>query len=448
MRKLLAFAFIVMSVGLLAFPALAQDDATFRVAHFSADAGPVDVYVNGDVLLENVEFGTVSDWMSVPAGSYAVDIAPTGTSADDAVLSTDLALEAGDTYFTAAAVGFATRPDIYPLEVQVIAEDFSTLNPAEARVTLFHAIPTVQPVSVLVDDITLVSGLGFAELVDMEADGTYSADLIAGTYDVSVEFTESGENIFDLPETTLTPNRNYFIAVAGLETAPELVFVSTNPDNMMGDADMADEMAEGPATLRVAHFAEDAPAVDIYVNGDVAVEDVAYPAVSSFLELGAGTYTVDVVPAGAALADSVLSADVTLEAGQAYTAAAVGLLSRPDITPLKIVLLEEDYSAIVPGESRFSVFHTSAGAPPVDVLVNGEVFVASLAYPGTLGDNDGYVDFDVLSGTYDIQVTAAGDPETVLIDLPGTELAPGNQYFIAAINSPDNINFFLTSEAR
>jgi len=450
MRKLFAFALIVLSLGALAVPAIAQEEATFRVAHFSADAGPVDVYIDGEVSLEAVEFGTVSSWMTAPAGTYAVDVAPAGTSINDAVLSTDLSLDAGDTYYTAAVVGFAERPDIYPLEVQVIEEDYSTLNPAEARVTVFHAIPTVQPVSVLVDDTTLVSGLGFASLVDEEADGIYTADLVAGTYDISVEYTEgTQETLFELPETTLTANRNYLFAATGSPESPELVSVSTNPDDLMGEMDMAEEgMAEGPATLRVAHLSEDAPAVDVYVDGETVLEGVEYPALSDFLELDAGTYAVDVAPAGTSIEEAVLSTDVTLTAGQAYTAAAVGLVSRPDITPLELVLLEEDYSEINPAEARFSVLHASPGAPPVDVLVDDQVFVASLAYPGTLGDNDGFVSFDVVSGSYDIQVTAAGDPETVLLDLPATELAPGNQYFIAAINSPDNINYFLTSEVR
>ncbi|MEO0563709.1 MAG: DUF4397 domain-containing protein, partial [Chloroflexota bacterium] len=130
MRKFVLALIAAALTVLGATTAMAQDDdATFRVAHFSVDAGPVDVYVDGEALLEGVEFGTVSSWMMVPAGTYAVDIAPAGTSVDDAVLSADLTLEAGDTYYTAAVVGLAERPDVRPLALQVITEDFGPLNP-------------------------------------------------------------------------------------------------------------------------------------------------------------------------------------------------------------------------------------------------------------------------------------------------------------------------------
>ena len=61
MRKLLlafiAAAFTVLSA---AFVAAQDDQATFRVAHFSVDAGPVDVYVDGALLNEYNEYAPQS----------------------------------------------------------------------------------------------------------------------------------------------------------------------------------------------------------------------------------------------------------------------------------------------------------------------------------------------------------------------------------------------------
>jgi hypothetical protein len=449
--SLLLVAAILATLGTLGV--LAQEDvATFRVAHFSVDAGSVDVYVEGELLLEAVPFGTVSEWMSVAPGTYAVAITPTGNTIDEAVLSETLTLEAGETFYTVTAIGFAVRPDISPLVLQVIPEDYSNIGTAETRVTFFHAIPTLAPVSVTVGDITLVEGLSYPTGTDAETDGLYSADVVAGTYDIQVTLTGDASTIlFDLPATELTANRNYFIAATALEDDPELVLVSTNPDGLSAETSMDEETADSPANVRVAHFAEDAPPVDIFVNGEAILQNVEYPALSDFLQLEAGTYTVDIAPAGEGQEATVISAEITLAAGESYTAAAVGLLARAgtdDVSSLKLTLADENYSPLSATEARITIFHVSPGSSPVDVVVNGEVFAASLAYPGFLGENDGMVDFDVVAGNYDIQITAAGDPDTVLIDLSGTQLVAGNQYYVAAINTPDNISFFLTSETR
>ncbi|MGM0590776.1 MAG: DUF4397 domain-containing protein [Halobacteriota archaeon] len=44
-----------------------------RVVHASPNAPAVDVYVDGDAVLEGVEFGAVSDSPELDAGSYMVE---------------------------------------------------------------------------------------------------------------------------------------------------------------------------------------------------------------------------------------------------------------------------------------------------------------------------------------------------------------------------------------
>ena len=53
---------------------------------------------------------------------------------------------------------------------------------------------------------------------------------------------------------------------------------------------------DAPARVRVAHFAVDAPAVDVFVNGEAVLEGVPYPAMSDFLSLEAGSYDIAVAP--------------------------------------------------------------------------------------------------------------------------------------------------------
>ncbi|MFN2166092.1 MAG: DUF4397 domain-containing protein, partial [Anaerolineae bacterium] len=66
------------------------------------------------------------------------------------------------------------------------------------------------------------------------------------------------------------------------------------------------------AYLRVVHLSADAPAVDIFVNGQTrAVQDLMFQQGTDYLELDEGTYTFDIVPAGGSIGDSVLTIGAT-----------------------------------------------------------------------------------------------------------------------------------------
>lgn len=442
MRKLnlALIALFLLVVG--AVPALAQtDDAHLRVAHLSVDAGEVDVYIDGEVTLSGVAFGTVSNWMLVPAGTYSIAVSPAGTSVDEAVIGPVDVTAAPDSWYTVAAIGTATS-DVAELTAQVIEEDYSPIELGQTRVTVFHAIPNANPVSLVAgEDNVLVAGLAYPA---GDNDGLTTLNLDAGTYDLQVRLTEDPEAVvFDLPGTDLGASRNIFIAAAGLAEDPELVFISTDPDEVDGAAmEGEDEMAGGDANLRVAHLSTDAGEVDVYVNGELSeFTGVTYPALSDWVTVPAGTYEVAVAPAGTSIEDAVIGpVDVSVSGGEWYTVAAIGYVEDETLTAQVIV---EDYSEIPPGQARFTVFHASAGAQPVDVLVNGEPFVQTLAFPGTQGDNDGTVSFTVLGGEYDIEVTANNDPETVLLSAENFNMQPGSHYFIAAINRPQNIALYI-----
>ena len=439
---------VVLVVGTLgAVPALAQGgDAHLRVAHFSVDAGAVDIYVNGEAALTGVAFGTVSDWMLVPPGAYSLAVAPAGTSIEEAVIGPlDASLDA-DGWYTVAAIGLAEGEDIAPLTAQIIVEDYSDLALGQARLTIFHAIPNTAPVSVVANDNLVVAGLAYPNVAD-ENDGLTTVSLDAGSYDIEVTLTDAPDTtVFDLEGVEIGAQRNVFIAATGLIDNPELVFVSTNPADVDGEMMAEDTPSDDNAHLRVGHFGEDAPAVDVYINGELSsVTGVDYPALSPWMEVAPGTYSVAVAPAGTALEEAVIGpVDVTVEAGEWYTVAAVGLLGDESLTAQVLV---EDYSTIPSGQSRFTVFYTSAGGQPIDVLVDDEVFVSALAFPGTLDGNDGSASFTVLAGDYDIAVTANGDPETVLTSLEGFAMQPGGHYFIGVINSTDVTTFVQTLSA-
>ena len=93
-------------VAAMALPVAAQDEAFVRVVHASPDAPNVDVWVDGETVLTDVPFTAVSDYLTLPAGTYNVQVTATGST--DPVIDADLTLEAGTSY-TVAATGHARR---------------------------------------------------------------------------------------------------------------------------------------------------------------------------------------------------------------------------------------------------------------------------------------------------------------------------------------------------
>src|SRR5829696_2557423 len=123
----------------------------------------------------------------------------------------------------------------------------------------------------------------------------------------------------------------------------------------------------GEAQVRVAHLAPVAPNVDVYVNGDPVLTDVAYTTISDYLPLPAGTQQVTVYATGDT-STPVIDTPVEVAAGGAYTIAAVGLVADGSLTAQ---VYEDDLMAPSAGNAKVRVVHASPDAGPVDVVPRG-----------------------------------------------------------------------------
>lgn len=200
----------------------------------------------------------------------------------------------------------------------------------------------------------------------------------------------------------------------------------------------------GKANVRVAHFAIDAPAVDVFVGGEAVLEEVPFPAISPYLELEAGAYEIAVAPAGAGIEAAVIGpVELTFEAGHSYTIAATGQLADESFGPLVIDetaafmgdMMEED--DMMEPMAKVLVLHGISDAPAVDVaLEDGTVLIEGAAF-------NGFATLEVPAGEYPLLVTASGDMDTVVFDLNPTQLEGDRFYFLAAIGTfPDDFQLF------
>src|SRR5690554_77326 len=94
------------------------------------------------------------------------------------------------------------------------------------------------------------------------------------------------------------------------------------------------------AAVRIVHASPDAPAVDVWVNGEVAISGLAFGEATDYVNLPGGDYDVAVTPAGAGAEDAVIEATLTLENGAAYTVAAVG-----EVAAIEPLVLQDNLAA-------------------------------------------------------------------------------------------------------
>lgn len=184
-------------------------------------------------------------------------------------------------------------------------------------------------------------------------------------------------------------------------------------------------------SLRVIHSSYDAPAVDVWVDGQKAISNLAYGQSSGYATINAGSRNIKVVPAGATT-PVVIEATLPVAQDKKYTVLAMDKLA--SITP---VVAEDG----VPGsKARIRFIHASPDAPAVDIKLNngkGAVLFGNAAFKSVS------TTIDVDAGTYNLAVTAAGQTKEVTI-LGNVVLENGKLYSVMArgtLNAADATPF-------
>ena len=144
------------------------------------------------------------------------------------------------------------------------------------------------------------------------------------------------------------------------------------------------------------------PVVDVYVDGEVALNSVPYRAVTGMIDLPAST-TVGIAPAGGSV---IAEFPFELEQNGTYVVTASGIVG-DESTPFDLVPSSLELTAVDDQSFALKVYHGATDAPPVDIYANGSLLVENIAY----GNYAGYL--QVPEGDYTIDVTAHGSLASV-----------------------------------
>jgi hypothetical protein len=300
------------------------------------------------------------------------------------------------------------------------------------------AAVTIMPVSTAAQDdmagpakVRVLHGAGDAPAVDVYAGGSLVLERLeyaqvseylevpGGEYQIQVVPTgaslEEGPLVIDVP---LAFESGTMTTVAATGSLAEGIQPQVIPD----------EPAPSPdgSQVRVVHLSTDAPPVDIAPDGEAAlVEALAYPAGTDYLALPAGSYDLEIRPAGSTDVAFDLDA-LTLDSGTSYSAFAVGELGDGSFTVVPAV------DAALAG---VRVGHFSADAPNVDVYADGNAILTDVPF-GAISDY-----LYVPAGAYRIQVVPTGaslEEGPVVIDAELT-FEGGSLTTVAATNELANI---------
>lgn len=184
--------------------------------------------------------------------------------------------------------------------------------------------------------------------------------------------------------------------------------------------------AAGAGYVRLAHLSPDTPAVDVYLKGKSAkaqrFDGVAYGAMSDYLRLPTGTYSVAMRKAGAAASTPpVLTTQVTVDDGAAYTVAGVGRYA-----DLGLRVLKDDLRLPGRDESKIRIIQASVRAPVLDVGgANGRTIADGVAFATTTAYRE------VNPGKWTVKVQPSGGGRTSA--LPCT-LGAGNVYSLLVLD--------------
>jgi len=153
--------------------------------------------------------------------------------------------------------------------------------------------------------------------------------------------------------------------------------------------------------LRIGHFSPDAPAVDVHVDGESLLEDVSFGTLGEYMDIDAGSYDVEIVPAAGG--DAVLSATLALDSDTSYTALAINALD-----DIEALVMTDEQPSVGADDARIRFVHTVPDAPAVDIWAGGAPLFENVAF----GEASSFATVD--ADAYSIDVRPAGADDSVL----------------------------------
>ncbi len=189
----------------------------------------------------------------------------------------------------------------------------------------------------------------------------------------------------------------------------------------------------GPqASVQFLHASPDAPPVNVLVDGSVAIPSLDYGQGTGEQQIPAGTHTIEIQALTPASLTTVIGpTTVTLVENTDYVFAAEGT-----VASINAQTYSHPLATVGSNSSQVQFVHAAPNAPSVSIYLTAPgADLTSSAPFGTISFQGAVGPTQIASGQYEIRVTPAGTPATVLYDSGTIFLDGGTDFVFSAMQN-------------
>ncbi len=196
-------------------------NSSIRILHSVANAPNIDVYANGIKIISNLAFGKASEYSSISAGSYKIEVFESGTF-NAPILTQTIRLAPRSTYTICVST---LDSDLYLMKLK--DDDISTSTP-QAFLRFINLSPNSPLLTLsLPNDIVLFNSVEY-----LETTGYYP--LSAGIYDFKVLISSAQAISKNIKTISLDNYKFYTIYMIGLfNDKPPLGYLILEDSNIL-----------------------------------------------------------------------------------------------------------------------------------------------------------------------------------------------------------------------
>ncbi len=259
------------SLSVISFDAPAPMLAAIRVINTSASIGSIDIYLDDNLLADNIAFGRSSPREYVAVAIYSMHVYPTGAdpSTTTSLFSTSIRANPDDTL---SMIVTGTESD---LRIIRHLDDLSPTPPEEARIIFANTLANVPlaQVETVGGPIPGISNLRYGEISEVALLQGGSLNFYWNTVENNVPsgLLEIADNV------TLEPGRSYLYLLTGnMDNSPAIFSDNVGVDRQLafGEPTLT-PTPRIPTKIRMVNAYHDERPVAFYMD-DIPLSDLAY----------------------------------------------------------------------------------------------------------------------------------------------------------------------------
>lgn len=180
-----------------------SDLAMIRLFHVSPDTPPVDVYVDGRLIVRNLSYGEISQVLKLSPGPHNIKVFFT-CETKVALINSKVTLSP-DGKYTIAVIGMLPN-----IGLRIIPEPKAPAAGGTANIRVVHLSPNAPAVDIILTDGALsFNNVRFKDI-------SRFIPVLPGTFTVKVRVAGTTDVVRVIPNITLSAGVNYTIFIVGL----------------------------------------------------------------------------------------------------------------------------------------------------------------------------------------------------------------------------------------